>query len=681
MSQNGKLDRMLSSCSDIGGVYSLSYEEAIVLTNDSSKNEHGGIPKGAWLLAAATTQVGASDDGTFKLDDDEIVLLRVRAVAPLPNERDLVAGRMGVVRDSHATRTDYNDTVDVYTRGQHEMQAYVCDVMGVFYPDELVDETGETISFGAELDNVWASARYRVYMPSAKALSWVASFPLDDNQITLGTVRFSATRRNAIRHGTNNSAVRVNIEDFIGSKTAVFGLTRSGKSNTIKTLVTSVYAHAGRSKEKIGQILFDPQGEYAQVNKQDGTGLRLLGDNSAVRIYTATPDPKSDQEHALRLNFFDTDQFDIAWSLIADAMNDPKGPVYVRALAVCEFDEPEETDHSAKNHHARAVMGVYGLLSRAGYKGKFSGEKTKLSVSMKDDLAAHYNAANERFELEKGARGGSWLVTSPLVAEKVVAHIHQLAETVKRHENSKKDEEIEERDLYASWIESWFDPKGQFSEVRDVFKWKGGSGMTILKELRDFHSDRADGDLNDKVWKDMVAGRIVVIDLSIGSEKVTKAISERLIDHLVDQASTRFRSNLDPIPFQVVVEEAHNLFERGRDARTDPWVRMSKEAAKYRIGLMYATQEVTSVDQRILSNTHNWVVAHLNSENEIRELAKYYNFGDYGSSIKRAEDRGYVRLKTASSPYIVPMQVLKFDHAQVNAARAIHGFGQINFDR
>lgn len=672
-----KLLRLLSSCSDIGGVYSLSYDEAVILTNDAVKSQHGGLPKGGWLLAAATKN---REDGGFDMIDDEIVLLRVKATAPLPHERDLVSGRMSVVRDSHATRLDYTDTVDVYTRAEHEQQAYLCDVMGVFYPDELVDDSGEFVAFGAELDNVWASARYRVYMPSAKALSWVASFPLNENQITLGTVRFSATRRNAIRHGTNNARVRVNIEDFIGSKTSVFGVTRAGKSNTIKTLVTSVYAHAGRTGQKIGQILFDPQGEYAQVNQQDGTGLRLLGDNSKVRIYTATPNPASDQEHALRLNFFDTDQFDLVWSLISDAMNDPKGPVYVRAFASCEFDEPEASDYSAKNHRDRAVMAVYGLLSRAGYKGKFVGERTKLSVSMKDGLAADYNAANPGFEVEKGGRGGSWNVPSPLVAEKVVDHIHQMVERIKKLESSKDAAELEERDNLAGWVESWVDPKGQFNEVREVFKWRGGSGMTILKELRDFHSDRADGDINDKVWKDMVAGRIVVIDLSVGSEKVTKAISERLIDHLVNEASHRFRSNLAPIPFQVVVEEAHNLFERGRDARNDPWVRMSKEAAKYRIGLMYATQEVTSVDQRILSNTHNWVVAHLNSENEIRELAKYYNFGDYGSSIKRAEDRGYVRLKTASSPYIVPMQVLKFDHDQVNNARELNGLSAVKFE-
>lgn len=676
---SSKLTRMLSSCADIGGVYSLTYSDAIVLTDDAMKLHHGGIPQGGWLLAAACT--GGHDGAPLVLEDEEIVLLRVRETAPLPNERDLVSARLSVVRDAHASASDYADVLDVYTRAEHQQQAYAADVMGVFFTDDQLDPTGDATGFGAELDNVWASTRYRVFMPSRKALSWIASYPKADDQITLGTVRFSATRRNAIRHGLHDARVRVNVEDFISAKTFVAGATRMGKSNSMKILTTAVYAHAGKTGQRIGQVFFDPQGEYAKVNQQDGTGLRLLGGPDKVRIYTATPDEDDPQEFALRLNFFDTDMFDVVWSLVSDAMNDPKGPVYVRAFAACEFDDPDPTDYSALNHHARAVMAVYGLLSRAGYKGKFIGEKTSLAVSIKDGLAVDFNATQPLERQLTQIKGGSWAVPSPRSAEELVAHIHAYADRCKQLDGSKVEEEQEEQKNLLGWIESWIDPKGQFNEVREVFKWRGGTGMTTLKELRDFHSPAASGDLNEQVWTDMVEGRLVIIDLSVGSEKVTKAISERLIDSLVDQASARFRGNLAPVPFQVIVEEAHNLFERGRDVRQDPWVRMSKEAAKYKIGLMYATQEITSVDQRILSNTYNWIVAHLNSDIEIRELARYYDFGQFGPSIKRAEDKGYVRMKTASSPYIVPMQVLKFDHDQVNMARAAHGLPEIEAGR
>ena len=117
------------------------------------------------------------------------------------------------------------------------------------------------------------------------------------------------------------------------------------------------------------------------------------------------------------------------------------------------------------------------------------------------------------------------------------------------------------------------------------------------------------------------------------------------------------------LPVAVYVEEAHNLIG-WHEALTEIWPTIAMEGAKARLAVVYATQEVSSIHPNILANTENIIVSHLNNRNEIGELAKYYDFGDFADSLIRAQDVGFARVKTLSNPFVIPVQIDKFDPEQ-----------------
>ncbi len=630
-------------CMPVGGIFRLDYDSAVVLTDDFKKHEAGGVPRGGFLLAVAGENTGSG----FILEDQEIILLRVRGTAALPHESELIQTRLAVVRDAGASGVGFDDVTDVLTRNELQQSAFDCEVLGTFYTE--TDARDAKVEYGADIDNVVVSARYQVFLPSIEVLSWLASYPApveSRDALAIGKVRFSATRRKALIAGTDQADVRIDISDFIGRKTAVFGMTRTGKSNTIKTLVTAIHRYGSEHQRRIGQLIFDPQGEYANVNRQDGTGLRLLGDDgSKVRIYKVEPDSSDSREKTLRLNFYDHEVLDAAWSLVSDATA-VVNTNYAKTFRSADLTEPDPHDYSAHNRWGWSIVAFYGLLAKCGFSA--AGFPQPLRISLPQDKATAF--LSEHPDALAVAGRGFVTVRSPADALTLATWV------------GKREAEFPK----------WHDENSRFTDIFGVYDYTGVT--SAIRTIRAFHGSQSTGDVADLLWEDMVDGRVSIVDLSSGNDIVAKVMSERIVNHLLNRAGERFRSDDNPVQMQIVVEEAHNLFERGgREVADNPWVRLSKEAAKYKMGLIYATQEVTSVDKRILSNTSNWLIAHLNSDHETRELAHYYDFKVWTPSIQRAEDVGFVRMKTYSGKYIVPAQIAKFDHEMVNQARRAAG--------
>jgi DNA helicase HerA-like ATPase len=190
------------------------------------------------------------------------------------------------------------------------------------------------------------------------------------------------------------------------------------------------------------------------------------------------------------------------------------------------------------------------------------------------------------------------------------------------------------------------------------------NGYKILVHAKPYHSSQRNTEVASDIYKYLEEGKIIILDLSVGNAMLRDKLSKKIAEYVFNRSMGYFTEGKKPPNIVIYIEEAHNLIGKGMEL-TETWPRIAKEGAKYRIALVYATQEVSSVHPNILSNTENWFVSHLNSDREIKELARFYDFDDFSQSLLRSQDVGFTRVKTLSSPFVIPIQIDKFDPTKI----------------
>ena len=665
----------------VGAIQALDYNRAVVITHDKWKADVGGLPQYCYLLATAR-EIGHGGG-----DDDEVLLLRVEGTAPLSLERDLLGVREEALRDALSRNDSTSPSVildveiDPFTRNRASFTGLDCRIVGTFYED--IRDGRKILEFGHDVDNFYATSTYRVFKPINGGLSAIASYikPTDDpvEMVRIGAVRYSSTRRRALASKQADAAVEVNIHDFIGNKTGMFRMTRMGKSNTMKTVAARVFAVSERARalgqDAIGQLIFDPQGEYANPNTQDGTQLAAIGPKY-VLIYKFGADGSQPNVRPLGFNFFDPAQMDATKTMISTALADVASD-YIKSFVEADFigeKIPGDTTQESIEREARAQRGrlvLYGALAKADFpvpQHEYHNGRQwpwRAWVPMRKALVDELENQIGLTHFIRAKNGRMIGVERASLATVIDWLIERAAVNDLKHKDAREGlESIVSGDPWRSALPIYTQEN----------LGKPVSGYTKLRPLRQFHTPSSRNDYREEIYKELCAGRIVIVDLHLGPVQVIRKLSANLAHHLMERQTEVFTSGVEPPHIQVDIEEAHNLFSREKyKDELDPWVRLAKEGSKLHLGMLYATQEVTGVDHQVLANTKNWVVAHLNNTREVSELGKFYDFKAFGDAIIAHEDKGYVRLKTMSSPFIVPVQIDRYGIDLVNEARAAVG--------
>lgn len=399
--------------------------------------------------------------------------------------------------------------------------------------------------------------------------------------------------------------VKIDIDKFFGSHSAILGNTGSGKSCTIASMLQSLYRFEENSATGSTFIFFDVNGEYKQAFEQ------LTNNNADIEVKNFSIDSSSGTEKFILPHWFlNVDE----WALLLKASEKSQLPLLRNALGFIQILSPEAIHHI----HACSIMYVFehwespvakrqriiSLLEKA----KFNPAVNFLTFDAK---FGNFHSTADENEFKGSVR--RFIKEDIEIDPKYDSQKFDFADLGLAIESALLYEEYHGNKQIRDYCSSMMTRFKSLKERDDfAFLTKNTNDIKPNDYLNDFLGIETNSKKN----------QVIVIDLNSANDETVEVVSCVLSRMIFERLRNSANRNLFPV--NLVLEEAHRYIstDSGKvfgDANKI-FERIAKEGRKYGMFLLVSSQRPSELSKTVLSQCSNFIVHRIQNPEDLSHI-------------------------------------------------------------
>lgn len=407
--------------------------------------------------------------------------------------------------------------------------------------------------------------------------------------------------------------VKLDIDKFFGSHSAILGNTGSGKSCTIASMLQTLYKLDEYSATGSTFIFFDVNGEYKQAFEQ------LTAKNENIEIKYFSIEEGATNKFILPHWFLNIDE----WALLLKASEKSQLPLLRNALGFTQNLSNETLYHI----YACSIMYVFDH-----WESPVAKRQKIVSLIQKANFptnqAVDFSTYNAQYGTFANGSGDSNAGTKEEKFKNSVRVFIKDDLSIDPKYNSEKfafsdlGQAIESALLYEEYHGN--------KQIRDycssmITRFKSIKERSDFNFLTNFDSEKTQAQfINDflGIEANIKKNQVIIIDLNSANDETVEVISCVLSRMIFEKL--RNAKNRNTFPVNLVLEEAHRYIsnDSGKvfgDANRI-FERIAKEGRKYGMFLLVSSQRPSELSKTVLSQCSNFIVHRIQNPEDLAHI-------------------------------------------------------------